>query len=78
MAEWLSCMFFSGLGYGRFGSWAQTWYLSSSHAEAASHILQLEGPTTKIYNYVLGSFGEKKEKLKIKKIEEDGNIGKAR
>ena len=23
---------------------------------------QLEGPTTKIYNYVLGGFGEKKKK----------------
>ena len=26
---------------------------------------QLEGPATKIYNYVLGGFGEKKEKNKI-------------
>ena len=25
---------------------------------------QLEGPTTKIYNYVLGEFGEKKKKEK--------------
>ena len=25
---------------------------------------QLEGPTTKIYNYVLGGFGEKKQKKK--------------
>ena len=34
-----------------------------SHAEAASHMPQLEGPTTKkIYNYVPGGFGEKKEK----------------
>ena len=24
------------------------------HVEAVSHMLQLEGPTTKIYNYVLG------------------------
>ena len=30
---------------------------------------QLEGPTTKIYNYVLGGFGEKKQKKKKK--EED-------
>ena len=29
---------------------------------------QLEGPTTKIYNYVLGGFGEK---VKNKKEEED-------
>ena len=27
-----------------------------------SHIAQPEGPTTRIYNYVLGGFGEKKEK----------------
>ena len=25
---------------------------------------QLEGPTTKIYNYVLGPFGEKKQEKK--------------
>ena len=31
---------------------------------------QLEGPTTKIYNYVLQGFGEKKQKKK-KKEEED-------
>ena len=30
-------------------------------AEAASHIAQLEGPVTRIYNYVLGGFGEKKK-----------------
>ena len=37
---------------------------SSSHAEAASHMPQLEVPTTKknIYNSVPGGFGEKKEK----------------
>ena len=28
---------------------------------------QLEGPTTKIYNYVLGGFGEKKGKKEKKK-----------
>ena len=27
---------------------------------------QLEGPTTKTYNYVLGGFGEKKKEKKIK------------
>ena len=36
----------------------------SGHAEAASHMTQLEGPTAKIYNYVLGRFGEKKQKKK--------------
>ena len=32
------------------------------HAEATSHIAQLKGPATRIYNYVLGSFEEKKKK----------------
>ena len=32
-----------------------------SHAAGASHMPQLGGPTTKIYNYVLGGFGEKKQ-----------------
>ena len=36
----------------------------SGHAEAASHMPQLEGPTTRIYNYVLGDFGEKKGEKK--------------
>ena len=35
-----------------------------SHAEAASHVPQLEGPTTKIYDYVQGGHGEKKQKKK--------------
>ena len=34
---------------------------SSSLAEVASHIAQPEGPITRIYNYVLGGFGEKKK-----------------
>ena len=29
-----------------------------------SHMSQLEGPATKIYNYVPGGFGEKKQKKK--------------
>ena len=29
-------------------------------------MLQLEGPTTKIYDYVLGAFGEKKAGKKTK------------
>ena len=35
---------------------------SSSHAEAVSHTAQLEGPTTRIYNYVLRGFGERNKK----------------
>ena len=51
-----------GSGFHQFESWAWRWHRSSSHAEAASYMLELEGPTTKIYNYVSGCFGEKKEK----------------
>ena len=40
---------------------------SSGHAEVASHIEQPEGPTTGIYNYVLGGFGKKKKKKEKKK-----------
>ena len=64
MAEWLSSC--TPLQRPRFGSWAQTWYCSLGHVEAASHMPQLEGPTTKIYNYVLGVFGEKKAGIKKK------------
>ncbi len=65
MAEWLSLhALLHGPG---FGSWAQTWHCSLGHAEAASHMPQLEGPTTRIYNYVLGGFGENKGKNKILK-----------
>ena len=35
---------------------------SSGHAEGASYIAQPKGSTTRIYNYVLGGFGEKKAK----------------
>ena len=39
-----------------------------SHAEAGSHVAQPEGPTARIYNYVLGSFVGKKKKKNKKKI----------
>ena len=69
MAEWLgSHARFSGPGFRWFESWAWTWHCSSGHAEAASHMPQLEGPTTKMYNYVLGGFGEKKKKNKKKRL----------
>ena len=45
-------------------SWARTWHRSSGHAEAASHTPQPEALTTRIYNYVLGDFGENKKKKK--------------
>ena len=44
-----------------FGFWAQTYHHLSSHAEAASHIEELEEHTTRISNYILWGFGEKKK-----------------
>ena len=38
---------------------------SSGHAEAVSHIAHPESLTTRIYKYLLGGFGEKKQKLKF-------------
>ena len=62
VAKWLSlCIPLSSPGFRRFGSWVRTWHCSLGHAEAALHMPQLEGPTTKIYNYVLKGFGEKKQ-----------------
>ena len=55
---------FGGLGFHWFRSQALTRHCSSGHAEVVSHIAQPEALTTRIYNYVLGSFGEKKEKKK--------------
>ena len=43
----------------------QTWHHSLGHPEVGSYIAEPEGPTTRIYNYVLGDFGEKKKKKKI-------------
>ena len=55
---------FSSTGLHWFGYQARTRHHSSGHVEAVSHMTQLEGPTTKIYNYVLGGFGEKKQEKK--------------
>ena len=65
MAQWLSShTLLQGPGFCRFGYWVRTWHRSSSHSEAMSHIAQLEALTTRIYNYVLGGFREKKKKKK--------------
>ena len=49
-----------------FESWVRTWHCSSNHAEVASHIPQLEGPTTKNIQLCTGGLwgGKKKEKKK--------------
>ena len=52
-------------GFRRFKSWAGTRQHSSSHAEVASHMPQLEGPTTQ-KNKQLCTGGLCKEKGKIK------------
>ena len=63
MGEWLSSLLcFGGAGFRWFGSWARTWHRSLGHAKAASHIAQAEALRTRMYNYVLGGFGEKKKK----------------
>ena len=43
-----------------FESWVRTWHCSKNHTEAASHM-----PQRRIYNYVLGGFGEKEEKINL-------------
>ena len=46
-----------------FESWARTWHCSSNHAEAASHMPQLEGPTAKNIQLCIGGlWGEKGKK----------------
>ena len=59
-----------------FESWARTWHCSSNHAEAASHMLQLEGPTTKNIQLCTGGlWGEKgKNKILKKKNFACGNV----
>ena len=58
---------FSSPGFHQFRSLAQTQHHSSDHAEVASHIAEPERPTTRIYNCVLGGFGEKKKTEKKRK-----------
>ena len=59
-----SLLWLGGQGFHRFRSWAQTWHRSSGHVEAASHMTQLEGCATKIYNYIPGGFGEMSQEKK--------------
>ena len=66
LSGYVHALRFGGPGFHQFGSWARTWQRSSGHTEVASHMPQLEGPTTKIYSYVQGGFGEKKQEKKKK------------
>ena len=49
----------------QFESWARTWHCSSDHAEAASHMPQLEEPTTKNTQLCTGGLWGEKGKNKI-------------
>ena len=76
MAEQLSsCALLQWSGFHQFGPWAQTWHCSSSHAEAAPHVAEPKGPTTRIYNYVLGVLWEKKKKEKSRRLATDVSSG---
>ena len=48
-----------------FESWVWTWHCSSNHAEAASHMPQLEGPTMKNIQLCTGGLWGEKGKNKI-------------
>ena len=56
-----------------FESWARIWHCSSSHAEAASHMPQLEGPTTKNIQLCTGGLWGEKGKNKIFKKKKKRN-----
>ena len=67
-ALWLSgyvcALCFTGPGFLWFRYCPWTWHHFSGHTEVTSHMAQLEGPTTKIYNYVLGVFRDEKKQKK--------------
>ena len=64
VAEWLgSHSAAGGPVFPWFESWARTWHCLSGHAEAASHVPQLEGPTMKNIQLCTGGlWGEKGKK----------------
>ena len=53
---------FGSLGFTSLDPGCGPMHCSSSHAVVASHVEELEGPKTRIYNYVLGLWGEEKRK----------------
>ena len=59
-----------------FESWARTRHHSSNHAEAASHMPQLEGPTTKNIQLCTGGlWGEKGKNKILKKRKKETRTG---
>ena len=68
MAEWLSsCALLQRPRVSQVLILGMDMAHSSSHAETVSHIAHPEALTTRIYNYVLGGFGEKNRKKRKKK-----------
>ena len=67
VAEWLSsrALLQAAQCFVRFESWARTWHCSSDHAKAASHMPQLEEPTTKNTQLCTGGLWGEKGKNKI-------------
>ena len=67
VAEWLSSRapLQAAPVFRWFESWAQTWHCSSGHAEAASHMPQLEEPTAKNIQLCTGGLWGEKGKNKI-------------
>ena len=57
-----------------FESWAWTWHCSSNHAEAASQMPQLEGPTMKNIHLCTGGLWGEKGKNKIFKKKKKGDF----
>ena len=60
-----SCYAAGGPVFRQFQSWVRTWHCSSNNAEAASHMSQLERPTTKNIQLCAGGrWGEKGKEIK--------------
>ncbi|XP_070457991.1 interleukin-15 receptor subunit alpha isoform X3 [Equus przewalskii] len=57
-----------------FESWAWSWHCSPNHAEAASYMPQLEGPTTKNIQLCAGGLWEEKIKSLKKKKKALGRV----
>ena len=64
MAKWLSLRALLRQ-FPRFESWAWTWHHSSGHAEVASHMPRLGGPTAKNIQLCTGGLWGEKRKNKI-------------
>ena len=64
LSGWVPTLRLSCPGSHRFRSWARTWHCSSGHSEAASHMPQPEGATTKSIQLCIGRLWGEKGKIK--------------